>query len=427
MNVRDSERMAGFLLDEGLEPAPDENSADVVIFNTCTVRRRPEQKVMSLLGRMREIKNSRPGMVLAVAGCVAQQEGSKLLERAPHLDMVIGTHAFARLPELLKEVDSGKRVTAVDWLDRDDPCLFVNPVCESRPGHSAFVTIMQGCDNFCSFCVVPYVRGRERSRPAKDIIAEVEGLAEAGFREVTLLGQNVNSYGVNGGGPGFPGLLSDVASVAGIDRVRFTTSHPKDLSEELISVIADNDKVMEHMHLPVQAGSTKVLESMNRKYTREGYLDLVEKLRSRVPGVSITTDLIAGFPGETEEDFLQTLRLLDEVRYDEAFSFVYCDRPFAKASEFPGQVPENVKKERLYRLQEKQNAITLEQNRAEAGRVHEVLVEGPSMKNPKKLTGRTRTNKLLHFDMPDDKDIEGKIVKVKVTRGLKHSLAGKLI
>jgi tRNA-2-methylthio-N6-dimethylallyladenosine synthase len=428
MNERDSERMAGFLLDLGLDQAKSEEFANLIVINTCTVRRKPEQKVMSLLGRLSKQKKKNPGLILAVAGCVAQQEGARLLERIPHLDMVIGTHAFSRMPELLAEVESGRRIAATEWLSDDDPLLFLTPRPRARNKPSAFVTIMQGCDNFCSFCVVPYVRGRERSRPADEILAEVEGLVADGVKEVTLLGQNVNSYGKkNGAGLLFPGLLREVAKVPGLERVRFTTSHPKDLSDDLIAVMAEQDKIMEHFHLPVQAGSTRVLGVMRRNYTRERYLDLVARLRGAMPEVSITTDLIVGFPGETEDEFQDTLNIMDEVQYDEAFSFGFSPRPYTKASLFPDPVPDPVIKDRLYRLQEKQNQLTLARNQAEVGKVHEVLVEGASKTDPAKLTGRTRTNRLLHFPAPEGKDLTGRLVKVRVTRGLNHSLAGEWI
>ncbi len=426
MNKRDSERMAGFLLDLGLNQVESEDVADLIVINTCTVRRKPEQKAMSLLGRMREQKKKNPDMILAVAGCVAQQEGPKLLLRVPHLDLVIGTHAFSRIPELVAKVKAGKRVAATKWLSDDDPLLFLTPRPRARNEPSAFVTIMQGCDNFCSFCVVPYVRGRERSRPANDILAEIENLVASGVKEVTLLGQNVNSYGKkNEAGIQFPELLRKVAAVPGLARVRFTTSHPKDLSEDLIAVMAEQDKIMEHIHLPLQAGSTRVLDLMSRNYTRESYLDLVARLRRAMPEVSITTDLIVGFPGETEDEFQDTLNIMDEVQYDEAFSFGFSPRPYTKASLFPDPVPGPVIKDRLYRLQEKQNRITLARNQREEGKVHEVLVEGASKTDPAKLTGRTRTNRLLHFLPPEGKDLVGRLAKVRVTRGLKHSLAGE--
>ncbi len=426
MNERDSERMAGFLLEAGLERADREEEADLIVINTCSVRKKPEQKIYSLLGRMKKLKTNNPGLIIAVAGCVAQQVGDEFLARVPHLDLVIGTNSFHRIAGLFGEAEKGKRAAAAGWLAEDDPMLFCNPSTRPAGGPTAFVTIMQGCDNFCSFCIVPYVRGRERSRSAEDIISEARSLAASGVREVTLLGQNVNSYGKKGG-PGFPGLLRMVAAVDGIERVRFTTSHPKDLSAELIEVMAEEAKVMEHIHLPVQAGSTRVLAAMNRGYTREDYLDLVSRLRKAVPGIGITTDLMVGFPGETEADFGETLSLLEEVLYDEAFSFAYSHRPFTRASRLAGEVPEEDKKERLYRLQALQDRITLERNRAEVGRVHEVLVEGASKTDSKKLTGRARTNRLVHFVPEDGADLCGSRVRVRVTRALKHSLAGELI
>jgi tRNA-2-methylthio-N6-dimethylallyladenosine synthase len=433
MNVRDSERMAGFLLDGGMEEAVSEDDADLIIINTCSVRRKPEQKAFSLAGRMGSLKDKHPGVVLAMAGCVAQQVGEEFLQRFRHLDLVIGTQSFSRVSELYEAARKGSRVAATGWLDSSDPSVFSIPVKRPSKGPTAFVTIMQGCDNFCSYCIVPHVRGRERSRPADEILAEVESLAASGVKEVTLLGQNVNSYGKSrgpggsNGCPGFHELLREVAGVDGIERVRFTTSHPKDLSDKLIEVMAEEGRVMEHIHLPVQAGSTRVLSAMNRGYTRGEYLERVQRLRESMPEISITTDLMVGFPGESEDEFQETLSLLDEVHYDEAFSFAYTPRPFTSAARLPGALPEGVIKDRLYRLQEKQNRITLERNRAQVGKELRVLVEGVSKRDSEKLTGRARGGRLVHFRAALSEVALGSQVKVRVMRELKHSLAGELI
>ncbi len=427
MNERDSERMAGFLLDRGLAPAASEAEADLVLVNTCSIREKPEQKVYSTLGRLSLLKRGRPQMVLAVTGCVAQQEGEKLLERVPGLDLVLGTQAIHRLPQLLEEVAEGRRVAGTEWLEPEDPGLFEIPASRPDPGLSAFVTIMQGCDNNCAYCVVPSVRGRERSRPAAEVIAEIERLAATGVKEVTLLGQNVNGYGARpGAGPGFPELLLTVADVPGIQRVRFTTSHPRDLSDRLIQVMAAHPRIMEHLHLPVQSGSDRVLQAMNRGYTRAHYLERVRALRQAMPQAGLTTDLIVGFPGETEEDFRATLALLEEVGYDETYSFRFSPRPSTAAGRMSGQLPEALKLERLHRLQTRQAEITEAKYRAQQGLVHEVLVEGRSQTDPTRETGRSRTHRPVHFPAGQN-DRRGQIISVRITQALKHSLLGEAL
>jgi len=427
MNERDSERMAGFLLDQGLMPAACEAEADLILVNTCSIREKPEHKVYSALGRYSSLKQGRPQMVLAVTGCVAQQEGEKLLERVPGLDLVLGTQTLHRLPRLLEEAGRGRRVASTEWLEPEDPGLFEIPASRPKNGVSALVTIMQGCDNYCAYCVVPHVRGRERSRPAEAVLAEVESLARAGVKEVTLLGQNVNAYGArNGAGLSFPELLLRVADVPGIERVRFTTSHPRDLSDELIEAMASHPQVMEHIHLPVQSGSDRILRAMNRGYTRAHYLERVQALRRAMPQAGLTTDLIVGFPGESEQDFLATLALLEEVGYDEAYSFRFSLRPDTAAGTMSDQLPEAVKQDRLYRLQARQAEITEAKLQAQKGVVHEVLVEGRSKTDPTRETGRSRTNRPVHFQAGQD-DRRGRIVSVRITQALKHSLVGEAI
>ena len=427
MNERDSERMAGFLLDQGFRPAASEAEADLILVNTCSIREKPEQKVYSTLGRYSLLKQERPGTILAVTGCVAQQEGGRLLERVPGLDLAIGTQALHRLPELLTRVSEGRRLSETGWLKPDDPGLFEIPSPRPQGGVTAFVTIMQGCDNYCAYCVVPYVRGRERSRPAEEVLAEVESLAAGGVKEVTLLGQNVNTYGPsNGAGIGFPELLRRVAEVPGLERVRFTTSHPKDLSDRLIEVMAEHPKVMEHIHLPVQAGSDRVLRAMNRGYTREHYLERVRALRRAMPEAGLTTDLIVGFPGEREADFKETLALMGEAEYDESYSFRFSPRPLTAAGRMEGQLPEETKLERLYRLQALQAEITERKHQAQVGSVHEVLVEGRSKTDAGRETGRSRTNRPVHVPA-GDQERRGRIISVRVTRALKHSLVGEVL
>jgi len=420
MNVKDTERMLGILAERGFSVADDPGEADLLIVNTCTVREKPQRKVMGTIGRWKALKDRRPGTVIAVAGCVAQQMGKDLLDKAPYLDAVIGTQMIHRLPEVVERARRGERVNAVERLERGDPDLFTVP--GSPPGKvTAFVSVMQGCDNFCAYCIVPFVRGPAVSRGADHVLKEVRALASAGVREVTLLGQNVNAY--QDGETSFPRLLLMVAEVPGIERVRFTTSHPKDLGPQLIEAMASHPKVMEHLHLPVQAGSDRVLERMNRGYTRRHYLGLVDRLREAMPDAGLTADLIVGFPGEEEEDFLLTLDLMERVRYDETFSFRYSERPGTAAAKYSGKVAEEEKYNRLYRLQELQGRITREKNLQQVGKTHQVLVEGPG-KSGGGLTGRTRTNRIVHF--PGGLEKPGDVVMVEIKRALKHSLAGEV-
>lgn len=423
MNEKDSERMRGLLLDAGYGATDDPGEADVVLINTCSVREKPERKVFSEAGRFKAEKERRPGLVLGVGGCVAQQMGEELLKKIPHLDLVFGTQTVHRLPELIARAKSGERVGAVEWLATDDLDLFAVPTVYTGHPVTAFVSIMQGCDNHCAYCIVPQVRGQAVCRPAEDVLNEARSLAEKGVREITLLGQNVNAY--FDGKTTFPKLLSAAAEVPGILRARFTTSHPRDLGRETIQAIKDHPRVMPHLHLPVQAGADRVLQLMNRGYSRGRYLELVDELRAAVPEIGLTTDLIVGFPGETEADFQETLSLLDRVRYDETFSFRYSPRPGTPAGQFADQVPEKEKYERLYRLQDRQRTITEEKNQAEVGRVHEALIEGPSKTDPSRLSGRTPTNRLVHF--PEEGQRPGEVVQVKIVRALKHSLAGEAL
>ncbi len=421
MNVRDSERIAGFLARAGYLPAEQEELADVLLVNTCSVRQKPEQKALSAVGRFLSIKRGRPDVVVGIAGCVAQQEGQGLLERFEGLDLVLGTRSLHRLTELIEKAREGQRTCATEMDGVSNEEMFLWPEVAERQSCQSFVSIMQGCNNYCAYCIVPYVRGPEVSRDAQDILDEVSALSNAGVCEVNLLGQNVNSYACDG--LSFPELLMRVADVPGICRVRFTTSHPKDLSDELIRAMAAHPHIMEAIHLPVQAGSDKVLKAMNRGYTSGHYLGLVERLRQAMPEIGITTDLIVGFPGESEEDFQQTMQLIDKVRYDETFSFRYTPRPGTAAVELDDDVAEPDKYDRLYRLQERQREITEAKNQEQVGLVHEVLVQGISKRDPDRWTGRSRTNRLVHF--PGSGICAGDLVDVKITRALKHSLKGR--
>lgn len=427
MNENDSEKVYWLLKDEYvLTERPEE--ADLIIINTCSVREKPEHKLYSEIGRYKELKKRRPEVLIGAMGCVAQQEGERLLERFPYLDLVLGTQGFYRIREAIKErLLTGKPVVFTE-LKEDFQIPLILPGEKSFRRVKAYISIMQGCDNFCTYCIVPYVRGREVSRPPEEIIKEAEELVKKeGVKEITLLGQNVNSYGKKEKGyPDFAELLEMLSQIDGLLRIRFTTSHPKDLSEKLMKVIAENPKVCKHLHLPLQAGSNRILKRMNRKYTKEEYLEKVEKLRALCPEIAITSDIIVGFPGEREEDFLETLEMLKKVRFHEIFSFKYSDRPFALARKFEDKVPEEIKEERLKRVHEVQGRITEEIYQSYVGKVVEVLVEGRSEKDPSKLTGRTTTNVVVNFEAPR-LDLEGALVKVEITSAGKHSLKGRYL
>ena len=440
MNVYDSEHMALALAPLGYVPALSPADADMVIVNTCSVRSKAEEKAFSLLGRLEAVKRRRPGLIVAVAGCVAQQEGVRMLERAPHVDVVLGTRAVHRLASLVRRVQAGRGpvwdLEVDDGVEDDEAAPeFAAPGTVSR-----FVTIMRGCDNFCAYCVVPHVRGRETSRPPEAILREVEALVAAGARQVTLLGQNVNSYGIKEGLRSFPELLARVNAVQGLARIRFTTSHPKDLTTELIQAFGRLEKLCPHIHLPVQSGSNRILERMNRRYTREHYLDNVAKLRNSCPGIAITSDMIVGFAGETQADFEATLDLVRQVQFDGLFAFMYSDRPKAPSSQFPEKVPVQDKRERLQALLELQEKITYTRNRALVGSVQEVLTEGFNKKRATgrstedtrpQWTGRTPGNKVVNFQCSVGpwgvrEPRAGQLVSVRIEKALAHSLWGVL-
>ncbi|AEB08732.1 tRNA (N6-isopentenyl adenosine(37)-C2)-methylthiotransferase MiaB [Desulfobacca acetoxidans] len=419
MNVYDSEQIALILgRDYDLTDRPEE--ADLYLINTCSIRRKSEEKVLSLVGRLKGLKNRRPQMLLGVGGCVAQQEGERLLQRAPHLDLVFGAQGIYRLPHLLHQrLESGKAV--VDTSFSADLPYISGQVKPGAP--KKLVTIMQGCNNYCTYCVVPYVRGPERSRPAAEVINEVQDFLRQGGQEVTLLGQNVNSYGKGlADGLSFPGLLRRLAKLPGLVRLRFTTSHPRDLSDDLICCFAELPPLCDHIHLPVQAGSNHILARMHRGYTREEYLHKVNRLRQICPGISLTTDLIVGFPGETEADFADTLALMREVAFDAAFYFKYSPRPQTAAAALVDQIPEPVKAERLARLRILQEELSLASNQRLVGQFKEVLVEGLSKQQNQQLCGRLRSNQVVNFDGPQD--LIGRMVWVRIEKANLHSLGG---
>jgi tRNA-2-methylthio-N6-dimethylallyladenosine synthase len=425
MNEHDSERMLCLLTPLSFRETKDPNEADLILINTCSVREKPEQKVYSALGRFRRLKEEK-GTVIGVAGCVAQQEGERLLDRVPYLDLVIGTHALSVLPELVKRVeDFGHRVceTAFD----SEGGYLKTPLPRSTGTRvKSYVTIMQGCNRFCSFCIVPYVRGREKSRPSQEILEEVRELVARGVKEVCLLGQNVNAYGKGlEENLGFPELLCRIDAVEGIERIRFTTSHPADLSEGLIEAFSGLRSVCEHLHLPFQSGSDRVLEKMHRGYTGASYLEKVDALRKRRPEIAITADVIVGFPGEEEEDFYETLDLVERVGFDDLFSFKYSPRKGTRAAQFEDQVEAGVKEKRLSILQERQKEITFEKNRSLEGSVVEVLVEGRSRQSDQDVTGRTRSNKIVNFR--GDLTLIGELVPVRITKAYPHSLRGEIV
>jgi len=423
MNVRDSETIAGLLEGSGFNQAEDLSEADLILFNTCSVRHSAENKVYGKLGEIASLKKKRPELLIAFGGCMAQlpEVRQKLKKRG--VDVVFGTHNIHELPYLIARAQEERNPVFEVW-EKEGRIVEPLPSCR-KPGLSAFVNIMFGCNNFCSYCIVPYTRGRERSRKADDIVRELEELAAAGYKEVTLLGQNVNSYG-----SGleekieFADLLYRANSVAGIERIRFTTSHPKDVSDRLLQAIAECEKLCEHIHAPLQAGSNRILQRMNRNYSREHYLNLVERMRHYVPGVSITSDLIVGFPGETEEDFLETLDMVERVRFDAAFTFMYSQRSGTRAAEFAEQIPLEEKKQRLERLNRRQYQIATEINQELQGSIQEVLVEGPSKTNPQKLTSRTRSNRIVIFS--GEKDLIGRLINVKITEAKTFSLFGEI-
>ncbi len=424
MNVHDSEQITAFLGEQGYQGTGDADKADLIVVNTCSIREKAAQKVYSQIGRFREFKRRNPRLIICLAGCLAQQEGEHLLKRLPLLDVVIGTHNIHRLPELVETVErTGIRIAETTFRESVQS---IGVRTEPKNGVvSAYVTIMQGCNNFCSYCVVPYLRGREESRPQKNIIREIKLLADRGICEVTLLGQNVNSYGNHfSDGSNFATLLRSIDKIEGIDRIRFTTSHPKDLSEQVVGCFRDVEKLCEHIHLPVQSGSDRILERMNRGYTIDRYREKTERLRDACRGISITSDVIVGFPGESDEDFQATLALMDSVRFDNLFSFKYSERKGTAAVNLDGKVDEPVKRERLRMLQSLQEKHTLAANKSLEGSVQAVLVEGLSKNGAADVSGRTRTNKIVNFR--GGAELFGKIVPVAITRAYLHSLRGEL-
>jgi tRNA-2-methylthio-N6-dimethylallyladenosine synthase len=440
MNVYDSEQIARGLQALGYTMTPFPEKADLIIVNTCAIREKAEQKVFSFLGRLSGLKRKKPDLIIGVGGCVAQQEGAKILRRVPHLDLVFGTHAIGRLPGIIKTIASKKcRIVDVEMSEKIQELDFLNDNCQ-KGEVASFVTIMQGCDNYCTYCVVPYVRGRETSRDPDNIINEIKCLIKSGVREVTLLGQNVNSYGKKEGLCTFPELLALVNQIDGLLRIRFTTSHPKDLSPDLMLAFKNLEKMCRHIHLPIQSGSNRILKKMNRKYSRKIYLEKIDKLRNICPDIAITSDIIVGFPGETKADFEKTLELIKKVEFDGLFAFKYSDRPNAVAARFEDKISEKEKKQRLQQVLALQSHFTIQKNKALVESTQSILVEGLSKKQTRKgkhgmnldvqWTGRTSTNKIVNFSRGDDalfgdEIATGRMVTVKILKAHSHSLWGE--
>jgi len=425
MNVHDSEQIAALMEKEGYVCTEDVNQADLIILNTCSIREKAAQKVRSQLGRFRSLKEKKADLIIGVGGCVAQQMGERLLMKVPDIDLVFGTHNIHQLSELIAKIKKTGRRIVETTVYNVTPSIGM-PTLPPAGKVTAFVTIMQGCNNFCSYCVVPYLRGREESRTREDIVSEIRNLAKSGVKEVTLLGQNVNSYArATSGAPGFVELLKEIEKIEGIERIRFTTSHPKDISESLISSFAELDKLCKHIHLPVQSGSDRILSLMNRKYTKSDYLEKIEKLRRSCPGISITSDVIVGFPGESDKDFQETIDMMKEIRFDNLFSFKYSEREGTAALKMDGKVSEPLKLERLRILQALQENHTLEKNQAMEGRVEKVLVEGFSKNCREDVTGRTSSNRIVNFAGPGG--LIGEIVSVSVKEAYLHSLRGEML
>jgi tRNA-2-methylthio-N6-dimethylallyladenosine synthase len=427
MNEHDSERIAGLLAAEGMQHTDDVEQADVVVFNTCCVRENADNKLYGHLGRVKALKERRPDVQIAVGGCLAQKDRDLIVERAGHVDVVFGTHNLAHAPALLERARLEGPI--VEILEEHEAYPSALPA-RRDVAHSAWVTIQIGCDNSCAFCIVPIVRGREVSRRLGDVVREVEELAADGVTEITLLGQNVNSYGRDLGAgqysPRFADLLRAVDAVDGISRIRYTSPHPKDLRPETIAAMTECEAVCEHLHLPLQAGSDRTLARMHRGYSAERYLQKLTAARDAIPDLAVTTDLIVGFPGETDDDFRRTLEVVDEAAYDAAYTFVFSPRPGTPAAEMTDEsVPSDVAQERMQQLVDVVERHALRRHEARVGNVEEVLVDGPSKKDASVVSGRTRQNKLVHFASADDAAHPGALVDVRMMHAAPHWLRGE--
>jgi tRNA-2-methylthio-N6-dimethylallyladenosine synthase len=426
MNEYDSAKMADVLgAAQGLVPTEDPSEADVILFNTCSVREKAEEKVFSDLGRVKQLKRDKPDLIIGVGGCVASQEGAAIVARAPYVDVVFGPQTLHRLPQLITQRrETGRPQVDISFPEIEKFDALPPPRVEAA---TAFVSIMEGCSKYCSFCVVPYTRGEEVSRPLDDVLTEIADLAAQGVREVTLLGQNVNAWVgkmADGSAADFALLLEYVAEIPGIDRIRYTTSHPKEFTQRLIDAYARIDKLVSHVHLPVQSGSDRVLAAMKRGYTTLEYKSVVRRLRAARPDVVIASDFIVGFPGETEEDFARTMRLVEEIGFDASFSFVYSRRPGTPAADLADDTPQSEKLARLARLQAAIHANATRISESMVGSIQPVLVEGPSRKDASALMGRTANNRIVNFAGPAR--LIGRFAQVRITEALPHSLRGRV-
>ncbi len=428
MNEHDSERISGLLAADGMVSTPETAAADVIVLNTCTIRENADNKLYGYLGALRAVKNERPDLKILVGGCSAQKDGDVVMEKAPWVDVVFGTHNVHRVVDLIDHADEWGPITEI-WEETSSADDFPSYLpAQRQTAHSAWVTIAIGCDNSCTFCIVPAVRGKEISRRVGDVVGEVKALAAEGVTEVTLLGQNVNSYGrdleLNGRRPVFADLLRQVGAVDGIRRIRYTSPHPKDFREDVAEAMADTPAVCEQLHLPLQSGSDRILAAMHRGYNSERFLSRLAMARQIVPDLSVSTDIIVGFPGETDEDFEDTMRVVATARFDQAFTFQFSPRPGTVAAELDGRIAKSVVQARFDRLVELQRAISLESNQAMVGRVEEVLVEGPSKKDPEMATARTRGNKPVHAPGRYE---PGSYLRMEITRASPHHLMGRVV
>ena len=431
MNEYDSARMADLLGESHqLELTHDENEADVILLNTCSIREKAQEKVFHQLGRWKKLKAAKPDLVIGVGGCVASQEGENIRKRAPHVDMVFGPQTLHRVPDMLEVRDaSTNRISVVDVTFPEIEKFDRLPAPKSD-GASAFVSVMEGCSKYCSFCVVPYTRGEEISRPFESVMDEVIHLAEQGVREINLLGQNVNAYrgtDEEGEAVDLAELIACVAAVEGIDRIRFTTSHPVEFTDSLIEAYGEIPELVSHLHLPVQSGSNRILAAMKRGHERDMYIDKMERIRALRPDISFSSDFIVGFPGETEEDFEQTMELITRIGFDHSFSFIYSKRPGTPAAELPDDMPEDAKKQRLARLQATINQQALQISRRMVGNIERILVTGFSPRDPEELSGRTENNRIVNFKADDALSLIGHFVDVEITEAYSNSLRGALV
>ena len=424
MNESDSERLAHQLESVGYVPTEDVDSSDLIILNTCCVRETAENKIYGRIGELKHLKEKNKNLIIAITGCMAQKNQADMFKRAPHIDIVLGTHNIQHINEMVKEVQRTKKRQVNVEMDNT-----VLPELAAKPNGTffAWVPIMNGCNKFCTYCIVPHVRGREISRPVESIVKDVRELGEKGFKEITLLGQNVNSYGLDfKDGTDFGTLVDALDGIPGIERIRYMTSHPQDMTKGMVDALGRSSNIVTQLHLPVQSGSDNILKRMNRHYSVEQYKELLQYCREKIDGVTITTDIIVGFPGETEEDFQQTLQLLKDVRYDMAFTFIYSKRSGTPAAEFEEQVPEEVKRVRLQALMDVQNEISLELNQAMEGKVYDIIVEGPSRTDENMWFGRTSGNNMVLFPNQETLNI-GDTIDVRIDKGQTWVLYGTVL